>query len=129
MATYAMPPELAELSGIALSGPEQLTGAQDEAGRLYTTACAPSAWSAPKTLAPPGTTKTWPAWETLGLLSAIRANDTLFRYAAGREAQRYETGFTAGNNVEDLTYNTLTNTLMLNVVHRAPLTVFHAVYF
>lgn len=34
-ASYPMPAELAELSGIAFSGPNQITGVEDETGHLY----------------------------------------------------------------------------------------------
>ena len=34
-ATYTMPPELAEVSGIALAGPGRLAAIEDETGTLY----------------------------------------------------------------------------------------------
>ncbi len=109
-ASYAMPAELAELSGIAISGPEQLTGVEDETGRLYHYNLRTRRVERTADFGPAGD------YEDLARVGndwfVLRSDGTLFRYGATGTRQ-YETGLTLANNAEGLTYDTRSNTLLV----------------
>lgn len=110
VATYVMPAELAELSGIALNGPDELTGVEDETGRLYHYSLRHKQLVRVEEFGPAGD------YEDLARVGSewfiIRADGTLYRYS-GRGTQRYDTGLTLANNVEGLTYAPRTRTLLV----------------
>ncbi|MBT2557874.1 SdiA-regulated domain-containing protein [Hymenobacter sp. ISL-91] len=109
-ATYPMPAELAELSGIVLSRDGQLTGVQDEAGRLYEYSLADKRVTNTVDFGPAGD------YEDLARVGddwfILRSDGTLFRYSATGTKQ-YQTGLTIDNNAEGLTYDARSKTLLV----------------
>lgn len=109
-ASYPIPAELAELSGIAVSGPDELTGVQDELGNLYQYSLSARRVTRVTKFAPPGD------YEDLARVGSewfiIRADGVLLRYS-GAGTRQYDTGLTLANNVEGLTYDARTNTLLV----------------
>ncbi|RFP63511.1 hypothetical protein D0N36_18950 [Hymenobacter lapidiphilus] len=109
-ATYSMPAELAELSGIVLSSDGQLTGVQDEAGRLYEYSLADKRVTNTVDFGPAGD------YEDLARVGddwfILRSDGTLFRHSATGTKQ-YQTGLTIDNNAEGLTYDARSKTLLV----------------
>ena len=109
-ASYSMPPELAELSGIAVSGPDEITGVEDETGRLYHYSLRTRGVVRVSEFASAGD------YEDVARVGndwfVMRSDGTLFRYS-GTRTQRYNTGLTVANNVEGLTYDPHTKTLLV----------------
>ncbi|SDY04168.1 SdiA-regulated domain-containing protein [Hymenobacter psychrophilus] len=109
-ATYTMPVELAELSGIAFSGNGQLTGVEDETGRLYEYSLADRRVTSTVDFGPAGD------YEDLARVGGdwlvLRSDGTLFRHSASG-TQQYQTGLTTENNAEGLTYDARSKTLLV----------------
>ncbi|SET69705.1 SdiA-regulated domain-containing protein [Hymenobacter actinosclerus] len=109
-ATYPMPAELAELSGIVFSGQGQLTGVQDETGRLYEYSLTDKRVTRTVDFGPAGD------YEDLARVGndwfVLRSDGTLFRHSASGTRQ-YQTGLTIENNAEGLTYDARSKTLLV----------------
>lgn len=109
-ASYTMPTELAELSGIVLSGAGQLTGVQDEMGRLYEYSLTDKRVTRTIDFGPAGD------YEDLARVGndwfVLRSDGTLFRHSASGTRQ-YATGLTLENNAEGLTYDARSKTLLV----------------
>lgn len=109
-ATYTMPAELAELSGIVFSGNGQLTGVQDETGRLYEYSLTDKRVTRTVDFGPAGD------YEDLARVGndwfVLRSDGTLFRHSASG-TQQYQTGLTSENNAEGLTYDARSKTLLV----------------
>lgn len=109
-ASYSMPSELMELSGITLSGANQITGIEDETGNLYhynlTTKRVDQ-------VVPFGDNGDYEDVARVGSdWFILRSNGTLFRYD-GTNTQEYETGLTFANEPEGLTYDAASKTLLV----------------
>lgn len=109
-ASYSMPSELAELSGIALTGSDQITGVEDETGNLYhynlTTKRVDHVVEFGKSGDYEDLARVGNDWFIL------RSDGTLFRYN-GTTTQEYETGLTFTNEPEGLTYDAASKTLLV----------------
>jgi DNA-binding beta-propeller fold protein YncE len=109
-ASYTMPPELAEISGIAFAGPERLAAIEDETGTLYfynlRTERVDSTVKFGKKGDYEDVTRMGDAW------LIIRSDGTLFRRTA-TETTTHATGLTTANDLEGLTYDAASRTLLV----------------
>ncbi|MBF9235864.1 SdiA-regulated domain-containing protein [Hymenobacter sp. BT683] len=109
-ATYVMPSELAELSGIALDGPNGITGVEDETGNLYHYSLTSRKLERTVKFAGNGD------FEDLAGVGndwfILRSDGTLFQYN-GTTTQEFETGLTFANEPEGLAYDAATKTLLV----------------
>lgn len=109
-ASYAMPAELMELSGIALHGANQITGVEDETGNLYEYNLTTKRVDRVVPFGKDGD------YEDLARVGndwfILRSDGTLFRYD-GTNTQEYETGLTFANEPEGLTYDTASQTFLV----------------
>ncbi|MDF7811473.1 SdiA-regulated domain-containing protein [Hymenobacter sp. YC55] len=109
-ATYSMPSELAELSGIALSGATHITGVEDETGNLYQYNLAEKQVEQVVSFGQNGD------YEDLARVGndwfILRSDGTLFRYTT-TGTQEYKTGLTFANEPEGLAYDAASKTLLV----------------
>lgn len=109
-ATYPMPSELAELSGIALTGTTHITGIEDETGNLYEYNLSTKKVDRVIPFAGSGD------YEDLARVGSdwfiVRSDGKLFRYAGGK-TEEFETGLGFANETEGLTYDAATQTLLV----------------
>ncbi|SNR51882.1 MULTISPECIES: SdiA-regulated domain-containing protein [Hymenobacter] len=109
-ASYAMPSELAELSGIALHGAGHIVGVEDETGTLYEYNLQSQKVDHTVSFGEDGD------YEDLARVGndwfILRSDGTLLRYN-GTTTQAYETGLTFANEPEGLTYDATTKTLLV----------------
>lgn len=109
-ATYPMPSELRELSGIALAGPGRITGIEDETGNLYEYSLTAKKVERVVAFAKSGD------YEDLARVGngwfVLRSDGTLFHYT-GTTTKEYETGLGFANNTEGLAYDAATKTLLV----------------
>ncbi|MCB2406571.1 SdiA-regulated domain-containing protein [Hymenobacter lucidus] len=109
-ATYAMPAELAELSGIALAGSTHITGIEDETGNLYEFNL--STQKVDRVIPFGGSGD----YEDVARVGSdwfiMRSDGKLFRYS-GSQTQEYETGLSFANETEGLTYDAASKTLLV----------------
>lgn len=109
-AEYSMPSELAELSGIALSGANYITGVEDETGNLYQYNLAKKQV---EQVIPFGQNGDYEDLARVGNdWFILRSDGTLFRYAS-TGTQEYETGLTFANEPEGLAYDAASKTLLV----------------
>lgn len=110
-ATYAMPGELREVSGIALTGPDQVACVEDENGRLYFYNTNTKRVERTESFAGAGdyedVARVGDAWLVL------RSDGTLFRYVPGQKTQQFATGLSFDNEPEGLTYDAGSRTLLV----------------
>lgn len=109
-ATYPMPAELAELSGIALAGPHRITGIEDETGNLYEYDLAAKQVAQVVPFADNGD------YEDVARVGndwfVLRSDGTLFQYT-GTTTRQHHTGLTFDNEPEGLTYDTAAQRLLV----------------
>ncbi|UOQ73073.1 SdiA-regulated domain-containing protein [Hymenobacter cellulosilyticus] len=109
-ATYPMPAELAELSGIALAGTTHITGVEDETGNLYEYNL--STKKVDRVIPFGGSGD----YEDLARVGSdwfiMRSDGKLFRYAGGK-TEEFETGLSFANETEGLTYDAASKTLLV----------------
>ncbi|MCB2378454.1 SdiA-regulated domain-containing protein [Hymenobacter sp. BT635] len=109
-ATYAMPSELAELSGIALAGSTHITGIEDETGNLYEYNLTTRKVDR---VIPFGSSGDYEDVARVGAdWFIMRSDGKLFRYSA-TGTQEYETGLSFANETEGLTYDAASKTLLV----------------
>ncbi|TGE27601.1 SdiA-regulated domain-containing protein [Hymenobacter metallicola] len=109
-ATYAMPSELAELSGIALAGTTHITGIEDETGNLYEYNLHTKKVDRVIPFAGSGD------YEDVARVGSdwfiMRSDGKLFRYSNGK-TEEFETGLSFANETEGLTYDAASKTLLV----------------
>ncbi|RTQ53316.1 hypothetical protein EJV47_00835 [Hymenobacter gummosus] len=109
-ASYPMPAELREISGIALAGPGQVACVEDEDGELYFYNTSTKRVERKESFAGAGdyedVARVGDAWLVL------RSDGTIFRYR-GKETTEHKTGLSFANEPEGLTYDAASNTLLV----------------
>ena len=109
-ATYPMPAELAELSGIALDGPNRIIGVEDETGSLYHYNLTSRKLERVVPFAGKGD------FEDLAHVGndwfILRSDGALFQYT-GSSTREFKTGLTFANEPEGLAYDAATQTLLV----------------
>ncbi|QNH62481.1 SdiA-regulated domain-containing protein [Hymenobacter sediminicola] len=109
-ATYPMPAELAELSGIALAGPTHITGIEDETGNLYDYNLSTKKVDR---VIPFGGSGDYEDVARVGSdWFIMRSDGKLFRYSGGK-TEEFETGLSFANETEGLTYDAASKTLLV----------------
>ncbi|UOQ53882.1 SdiA-regulated domain-containing protein [Hymenobacter cellulosivorans] len=110
VATYSMPSELAELSGIALAGSTHITGIEDETGNLYEYNLSTKKVDRVIPFAGSGD------YEDVARVGSdwfiMRSDGKLFRYSGGK-TEEFETGLSFDNETEGLTYDAASKTLLV----------------
>ncbi|MBW3127149.1 SdiA-regulated domain-containing protein [Hymenobacter profundi] len=108
--TYAVPPELQELSGHTLVGDEQLAGIEDESGTLYFYNLRTQRLDSTVQFGPKGDYED--VARVPGGYLILRSDGTLFK-RSGRVTTTYATGLSAANEPEGLTYDASSQTLLV----------------
>lgn len=109
-ATYALPPELAEISGVALAGPDRLAGIEDESGTLYFYNLRTQRIDSTVKFGPKGDYEDVARQGAVWLI--LRSDGTIFRRTA-TETTTHATGLTAANEPEGLAYDAATGQLLV----------------
>ncbi|MCI1189686.1 SdiA-regulated domain-containing protein [Hymenobacter sp. DH14] len=109
-ATYSMPPELAEISGIALAGPNRLAGIEDESGTLYFYNLRTQRVDSTVKFGPKGDYEDVARQGSAWLI--LRSDGTIFRRTA-TETTTHATGLTAANEPEGLAYDAASGQLLV----------------
>lgn len=108
--TYVMPPELAEISGVALAGPDRLAGIEDESGTLYFYNLRTQRVDSTVTFGPKGDYEDVARQGSAWLI--LRSDGTIFRRTA-TETTTHATGLTAANEPEGLAYDAASGQLLV----------------
>lgn len=109
-ATYAMPPELAEISGVALAGPDRLAAIEDETGTLYFYNMRTQRVDSTVKFGPKGDYEDVARQGNAWLI--LRSDGTIFRRTA-TETTTHATGLTAANEPEGLAYDAASDQLLV----------------
>jgi DNA-binding beta-propeller fold protein YncE len=109
-ATHLMPPELAEVSGIALAGPDRLAAIEDESGTLYFYNLRTQRVDSTVKFGPKGDYEDVARQGSAWLI--LRSDGTIFRRTA-TETTTHPTGLTAANEPEGLTYDAASDQLLV----------------
>jgi DNA-binding beta-propeller fold protein YncE len=109
-ATYPMPAELTEISGIALAGPDRLAGIEDESGTLYFYNLRTQRVDSTVKFAPKGDYEDVAGQGNAWLI--LRSDGTIFRRTA-TETTTHATGLTAANEPEGLAYDAASGQLLV----------------
>lgn len=108
--SYAVPPELQELSGQTLSGDQQLACIEDETGELFFYNLRTQRLDSTVQFGPKGD------YEDVARIPGgyliLRSDGTLFK-RTGRQTTTYATGLSAANEPEGLTYDAASQTLLV----------------
>ncbi|GAB2798082.1 DNA-binding beta-propeller fold protein YncE [Hymenobacter luteus] len=109
-ATYTLPPELAEISGVSLAGPDRLAGVEDESGTLYFYNLRTQQMDSTVKFGPKGDYEDLARQGDAWLI--LRSDGTIFRRTA-TQTTLHDTGLTAANEPEGLAYDAASGQLLV----------------